>query len=70
MTCTRTQITLTASGANTFSWSTGEKVATKVVTNAGKYSVTGRAANGCETTQEDHRSPLHRDRQGGRWLAD
>jgi len=50
LTCTKTQIILTASGADSYTWTSGEKVATKEVTAAGTYSVVGRNANGCEAS--------------------
>ena len=42
--------TLTASGANSYNWSTNETTTSIVVNTAGPYSVTGTAANGCTGT--------------------
>ncbi len=39
--------TLTAQGANTYAWSTGESTPSIIVSIAGPYSVTGTATNGC-----------------------
>ena len=42
--------TLTAQGANTYAWSTGESTPAISVSVAGPYSVTGTATNGCRAT--------------------
>ncbi len=42
--------TLTAQGANTYAWSTGESTPSISVSIAGPYSVTGTAPNGCTAT--------------------
>ena len=39
--------TLTAEGASSYVWSTGDNTTSIVVSTAGPYSVTGTAANGC-----------------------
>ncbi|MBQ8055778.1 MAG: RICIN domain-containing protein, partial [Paludibacteraceae bacterium] len=51
ITCKTVSMVLTASGADSYTWTSGEKVATKEVTAAGTYSVVGRNANGCEATK-------------------
>ncbi|WP_288429900.1 SdrD B-like domain-containing protein [uncultured Spirosoma sp.] len=49
--CQGTNILLTATGGNTFSWSTGETTASISVTVSGTYSVTvGNATTGCTST--------------------
>lgn len=45
--CAGTNSTLTASGANSYIWTTGANTASIVVTNTGLYSVTGTGAGGC-----------------------
>ncbi len=47
LTCNATSIVLTASGASTYSWSTGQTGAIITVSSPGVYTVTGTAANGC-----------------------
>ena len=42
--------TLTAQGASSYSWSTGDNTASIIVSTAGTYSVTGTAANRCTAT--------------------
>jgi len=46
--CTGESTTLTASGATTYSWSTGEKTNAITVTKPGIYTVTGLNTSGCE----------------------
>ncbi|WP_170108662.1 SdrD B-like domain-containing protein [Spirosoma oryzae] len=49
--CQGTNILLTSTGGNTFSWSTGETTASISVTVSGTYSVTvGNATTGCTST--------------------
>ncbi|MBK6499426.1 MAG: carboxypeptidase regulatory-like domain-containing protein [Saprospiraceae bacterium] len=51
MTCTKTSVTLTATGGGTYAWSGGGTGATKVVTTAGTYTVTvTNTTNGCTAT--------------------
>jgi hypothetical protein len=51
LTCTKTSVTLTATGGGTYAWSGGGTGATKVVTTAGTYTVTvTNTANGCTAT--------------------
>ena len=45
--CAGANTTLTASGASTYLWSTGETTASITVSSGGSYSVTGTDANGC-----------------------
>ena len=45
--CAGANTTLTASGASTYLWSTGETTASITVSAGGSYSVTGTDANGC-----------------------
>ena len=45
--CGVTSVTLTASGASTYLWSTGATTPSITVTQAGTYNVTGTASNGC-----------------------
>ncbi|HRG39896.1 MAG TPA: SdrD B-like domain-containing protein, partial [Saprospiraceae bacterium] len=47
LTCSKTSVTLTATGGGTYAWSGGGTGATKVVTTAGTYTVTVTSANGC-----------------------
>ncbi|GAB4013567.1 hypothetical protein GCM10028808_33070 [Spirosoma migulaei] len=42
--------TLTASGASSYGWSTGETTPAIVVTDSGPYSVTGSVSTGCSAT--------------------
>ncbi|MCI5083582.1 MAG: HYR domain-containing protein, partial [Saprospiraceae bacterium] len=46
--CFGSETTLTAVGADTYAWSTGETTAEIIVSSPGIYSVTGTDANGCE----------------------
>lgn len=50
--CAGTPVTLTATGATTYSWNTGEVLASIVVTPTvnSNYTVTGTDANGCKDT--------------------
>jgi len=48
--CQGQNTTLTVSGANAYSWSTGETTSTITVSSAGTYSVTGTDNNGCSNT--------------------
>jgi hypothetical protein len=50
--CTGSTVTLTASGATTYTWSSGTMAATSVEspTSTVSYTVTGTDANGCEDT--------------------
>ena len=48
--CAGTSLTLTASGASTYQWSTGQTTASITVNAAGSYSVTGVSAAGCAAT--------------------
>ncbi|MEY4602954.1 MAG: hypothetical protein RIT43_246, partial [Bacteroidota bacterium] len=50
LTCSQTNISLTATGGGTYSWSNGATTATTSVTSAGSYTVTVTAANGCTAT--------------------
>jgi hypothetical protein len=45
--CAGANTILTASGASTYLWSTGETTASITVSTGGSYSVTGTGANGC-----------------------
>ena len=45
--CAGANTTLTASGASTYLWSTGETTASITVSAGGSYSVTGTDSNGC-----------------------
>ena len=45
--CAGANTTLTASGASTYLWSTGETTASITVSSGGSYSVTGTDVNGC-----------------------
>jgi protocatechuate 3,4-dioxygenase beta subunit len=47
LTCSKTSVTLTATGGGSYVWSGGGTAATKVVTSAGTYTVTVTSANGC-----------------------
>ena len=48
--CAGSSTTLTASGADSYQWSTGATGASITVTNGGTYTVTGTSANGCQNT--------------------
>lgn len=52
--CSNTSTTLTATGANSYSWSNGSSIvgtaASINVTSPGTYTVTGTGANGCTST--------------------
>ena len=50
LTCNVTSITLTATGGDTYVWSSGETTDVITVTTAGTYTVTVTAANGCTDT--------------------
>ncbi|MFN5223699.1 MAG: beta strand repeat-containing protein, partial [Bacteroidota bacterium] len=50
LTCATTSATLTASGANTYVWSTGATGATLNTTSAATYTVTATGSNGCTAT--------------------
>jgi gliding motility-associated-like protein len=50
ITCARTSIVLTASGASTYSWSTGAAGPSITVVADGDYSVDGIGSNGCVNT--------------------
>ena len=47
LTCTKTSVTLTATGGGTYAWSGGGTGSTKVVTSAGTYSVIVTGSNNC-----------------------
>lgn len=51
--CASSSVTLTASGAATYSWSSGSSQATETLSpvSSGVYSVTGYSSEGCETTE-------------------
>ncbi len=55
LTCTQTAISLTASGANTYSWSNGTSTvgtnAAVSVSTPGTYTVTATGTNGCQDTE-------------------
>jgi len=53
LTCDIDQITLTATGADTYEWSTGETGPSIVVTTPATYSVTGTTLNGCEDVDQE-----------------
>ena len=48
--CQGDNVTLTATGANTYVWSNASSNASITVSNAGTYTVTGTDANGCTNT--------------------
>ncbi|MBR6064602.1 MAG: hypothetical protein IKP54_10665, partial [Bacteroidales bacterium] len=48
--CPGGTVTLTATGADTYRWSSGQTTASITVTSAGTYSVTGTDAHGCTGT--------------------
>jgi hypothetical protein len=48
--CGVNSITLSASGANSYSWNTGQTTQSITVTTTGTYTVTGVGANGCSGT--------------------
>ena len=48
--CQGDSLTLTASGASTYTWSNVSSIATTTVSSAGTYTVTGTDANGCTST--------------------
>ncbi|MBK9564548.1 MAG: hypothetical protein IPO37_04995 [Saprospiraceae bacterium] len=47
LTCTKTSVTLTATGGGSYVWSGGGTSSTKVVTTPGTYTVTVTSSNGC-----------------------
>jgi len=49
--CSGTNVTLTASGATSYVWSTGASTPAITVNTSGTYTVTGTDANGCTNTQ-------------------
>jgi hypothetical protein len=51
LTCSKTSVTLTATGGGSYQWSGGGTASTKVVTTPGTYTVTVTSANGCTSTQ-------------------
>lgn len=48
--CQGSNTTLTASGADSYSWSTGENTASVSISSFGIYTVTGTSAEGCSNT--------------------
>jgi len=48
--CQGSSTTLTATGANTYSWSTGDNTASATISAFGVYTVTGTSAEGCTNT--------------------
>jgi len=50
LTCTNPEISLTATGEGTYQWSNGQSGANLTVTEAGNYTVTVTATNGCTNT--------------------
>lgn len=50
--CEGSNTTLTASGANTYSWNTGDNTASVNVTTSGTYTVTGVSTAGCSNTAD------------------
>lgn len=48
--CAGSSTTLTASGADSYQWSTGATGTSITVTNGGTYTVTGTSTNGCQNT--------------------
>lgn len=52
--CTGQSTIFTASGANTYVWNTGSTENQLTVQNAGIYTVTGTANNGCSATKSIH----------------
>ena len=48
--CQGDNVTLTASGASTYSWGNGDTNRSITISNAGTYTVTGTGANGCSNT--------------------
>ena len=48
--CAGSSTTLTASGANSYIWSTGDSTATTTVSAFGVYTVTGTSSDGCSNT--------------------
>jgi gliding motility-associated-like protein len=53
LTCTQLEISVTASGADSYTWDNGlGNTASSIITSPGIYTVTGTGANGCESTAE------------------
>ena len=53
LTCTQLEISVTATGADTYTWDNGlGNVATPIITSPGIYTVTGMAANGCQSSAQ------------------
>ncbi|MBL6668169.1 MAG: gliding motility-associated C-terminal domain-containing protein [Crocinitomicaceae bacterium] len=53
LTCTQLEISVTATGADTYTWDNGlGNVATPIITSPGIYTVTGTAANGCQSSAQ------------------
>ena len=53
LTCTQLEISVTASGADTYTWDNGlGNSASPIITSPGVYTVTGTGINGCESTAE------------------
>ncbi|MFM7823860.1 MAG: beta strand repeat-containing protein, partial [Bacteroidota bacterium] len=52
LTCATTSISLTATGGNSYLWSTGATTANLSVTTAGTYTVTVTGSNGCIATAD------------------
>ncbi|MBR5983081.1 MAG: fibronectin type III domain-containing protein [Bacteroidales bacterium] len=50
ITCSTTEIPVTATGGSSYEWSNGETTAELIVSNAGTYMVTATDANGCTGT--------------------
>ncbi|MBK7636211.1 MAG: hypothetical protein IPJ13_19525 [Saprospiraceae bacterium] len=50
LSCSKSIVTLTATGGGAYSWSGGETTASKVITAPGTYTVTVTSNNGCTTT--------------------
>ena len=50
--CQGSSTTLTASGADSYSWSTGENTASVNISSFGVYTVTGTSAEGCSNTAD------------------
>lgn len=50
--CQGSSTTLTASGADSYSWSTGENTASVSISSFGVYTVTGTSAEGCSSTAD------------------
>lgn len=50
--CQGSSTTLTASGADSYSWTTGENTASVSISSFGVYTVTGTSAEGCSSTAD------------------